>query len=61
MLALMNAKWIMLSLMYTVQGKTNFFERRVSEYAKAGVGRDSSQSSALQRPQEFKLCFDEEF
>jgi len=23
-----------------LEGKTNFFEKRVAEYAKAGVGRD---------------------
>jgi hypothetical protein len=25
------------------QGKTNFFEKRVGEYAKSGVGMDSKQ------------------
>jgi ribonucleoside-diphosphate reductase subunit M2 len=29
--------------MISLQGKTNFFERRVSEYAKSGVGKGSAQ------------------
>ena len=29
--------------MISLQGKTNFFEKRVGEYAKSGVGVDSSQ------------------
>ena len=32
----------------SLEGKTNFFERRVSEYAKAGVGVDpASQKFAI--------------
>jgi ribonucleoside-diphosphate reductase subunit M2 len=38
--------------MISLQGKTNFFERRVSEYARSGVGVDSAQQV---------LAFDEEF
>lgn len=38
--------------MISLQGKTNFFEKRVSEYAKSGVGVDSSQQV---------LAFDEDF
>lgn len=29
--------------MISLQGKTNFFEKRVGEYAKAGVGMDATQ------------------
>lgn len=36
----------------SLQGKTNFFEKRVSEYAKSGVGVDSSQQV---------ISFDEDF
>ena len=28
----------------SLQGKTNFFEKRVGEYSKAGVGADSSEA-----------------
>lgn len=38
--------------MISLQGKTNFFEKRVSEYAKSGVGVDSTQQI---------MAFDEEF
>jgi ribonucleoside-diphosphate reductase subunit M2 len=38
--------------MISLQGKTNFFERRVSEYAKAGVAVETSQQG---------LAFDEDF
>jgi ribonucleotide reductase beta subunit family protein with ferritin-like domain len=38
--------------MISLQGKTNFFEKRVSEYAKTGVGVESSQQ---------KISFDEDF
>jgi ribonucleotide reductase beta subunit family protein with ferritin-like domain len=38
--------------MISLQGKTNFFEKRVSEYAKAGVGVDASQQV---------IAFDEDF
>ena len=38
--------------MISLQGKTNFFEKRVSEYAKSGVGVDSAQQV---------LAFDEDF
>jgi ribonucleotide reductase beta subunit family protein with ferritin-like domain len=36
----------------SLQGKTNFFEKRVSEYAKNGVGVESSKQV---------LAFDEDF
>jgi ribonucleoside-diphosphate reductase subunit M2 len=36
----------------SLQGKTNFFEKRVSEYSKSGVGVDSSQQT---------ISFDEDF
>lgn len=39
-------------VMISLQGKTNFFEKRVSEYAKSGVGVDSTQQV---------IAFDEEF
>ncbi|RYG65551.1 ribonucleoside-diphosphate reductase [archaeon] len=38
--------------MISLQGKTNFFEKRVSEYAKSGVGNTAEQN---------KLAFDEDF
>jgi ribonucleoside-diphosphate reductase subunit M2 len=38
--------------MISLQGKTNFFEKRVSEYAKSGVGVDSSKQV---------ISFDEDF
>ena len=38
--------------MISLQGKTNFFEKRVSEYSKAGVGVDATQQV---------LSFDEDF
>jgi ribonucleotide reductase beta subunit family protein with ferritin-like domain len=38
--------------MISLQGKTNFFEKRVSEYAKSGVGVDASQQV---------ISFDEDF
>lgn len=38
--------------MISLQGKTNFFEKRVSEYAKSGVGVDSTQQI---------ISFDEDF
>jgi ribonucleotide reductase beta subunit family protein with ferritin-like domain len=38
--------------MISLQGKTNFFEKRVSEYAKTGVGVEASQQ---------KIAFDEDF
>ena len=38
--------------MISLQGKTNFFEKRVSEYAKAGVGYDQAQQA---------ISFDEDF
>jgi ribonucleoside-diphosphate reductase subunit M2 len=38
--------------MISLSGKTNFFERRVSEYAKSGVGIETSQQT---------LAFDEDF
>lgn len=38
--------------MISLQGKTNFFEKRVSEYSKSGVGVETSQQT---------LCFDEDF
>lgn len=37
--------------MISLQGKTNFFEKRVSEYAKSGVGAETSQHT---------LCFEDE-
>ena len=36
----------------SLQGKTNFFEKRVSEYSKSGVGVDAAQQV---------ISFDEEF
>lgn len=38
--------------MISLEGKTNFFEKRVSEYAKSGVGVDAADQ---------KICFDEDF
>lgn len=38
--------------MISLQGKTNFFEKRVSEYSKSGVGVDSTQQV---------IAFDEDF
>lgn len=38
--------------MISLEGKTNFFEKRVSEYTKSGVGKDKNDN---------KLSFDEEF
>jgi ribonucleotide reductase beta subunit family protein with ferritin-like domain len=38
--------------MISLQGKTNFFEKRVSEYAKSGVGVDSNKQV---------IAFDEDF
>jgi ribonucleoside-diphosphate reductase subunit M2 len=38
--------------MISLQGKTNFFEKRVSEYSKAGVGVDATQQ---------QIAFDEDF
>ena len=38
--------------MISLQGKTNFFEKRVSEYAKSGVGVDAAQQV---------IAFDEDF
>ena len=38
--------------MISLQGKTNFFEKRVSEYAKSGVGVEQSQQV---------ISFDEDF
>jgi ribonucleotide reductase beta subunit family protein with ferritin-like domain len=38
--------------MISLQGKTNFFEKRVSEYSKSGVGVDSAQQV---------IAFDEDF
>jgi len=32
-------------VLISLQGKTNFFERRVSEYAKAGVANSANKSS----------------
>jgi ribonucleoside-diphosphate reductase subunit M2 len=39
-------------VMISLQGKTNFFEKRVSEYAKSGVGVDAAQQV---------ISFDEDF
>ncbi len=39
--------------MISLQGKTNFFEKRVSEYSKAGVGSDAAGHNII--------SFDEEF
>jgi len=33
--------------MISIQGKTNFFEKRVAEYQKAGVMGDSSQTFSV--------------
>jgi ribonucleotide reductase beta subunit family protein with ferritin-like domain len=38
--------------MISLQGKTNFFEKRVSEYSKSGVGVDADQQT---------ITFDEDF
>ena len=38
--------------MISLEGKTNFFEKRVSEYAKSGVGVDAAEQ---------KICFDVDF
>ena len=38
--------------MISLQGKTNFFEKRVSEYSKSGVGVDASEQV---------IGFDEDF
>ena len=38
--------------MISLQGKTNFFEKRVSEYSKCGVGEDTSKQT---------IAFDEDF
>ena len=38
--------------MISLQGKTNFFEKRVSEYSKAGVGVDAAEQV---------IAFDEDF
>ena len=38
--------------MISLQGKTNFFEKRVSEYSKSGVGVDQSKQT---------ISFDEDF
>jgi len=38
--------------MISLQGKTNFFEKRVSEYSKSGVGVDATQQV---------IAFDEDF
>ena len=38
--------------MISLQGKTNFFEKRVSEYSKSGVGVDAAQQV---------IAFDEDF
>ena len=31
--------------MISLQGKTNFFEKRVGEYSKAGVGKNAEQNA----------------
>jgi len=41
--------------MISLQGKTNFFERRVAEYSKAGV------MSQLEKPEEDQFALDVDF
>lgn len=39
--------------MISLQGKTNFFEKRVGEYSKSGVGNDSSMNRCFDLDEEF--------
>jgi ribonucleoside-diphosphate reductase subunit M2 len=42
--------------MISLQGKTNFFEKRVSEYSKAGVKTTSTPSTTAAPSNEKSLC-----
>ena len=39
--------------MISLQGKTNFFEKRVAEYQKAGVSSGSDQNDAFSLDEDF--------
>ncbi|KAF8165460.1 ribonucleotide reductase small subunit [Crassisporium funariophilum] len=45
--------------MISLQGKTNFFEKRVSEYSKAGINHSGTADNSTQSSKEFAL--DEDF
>ncbi|KAI0303213.1 ribonucleotide reductase small subunit [Russula brevipes] len=47
--------------MISLQGKTNFFEKRVSDYSKAGVKTTSTSSSTAAPSNEKSFTLDEEF
>ena len=48
--------------MISLQGKTNFFEKRVSDYAKAGVNTSSTTASLTEAPAPSKsFTLDEDF
>ncbi|EAU84682.1 ribonucleotide reductase small subunit [Coprinopsis cinerea okayama7 len=49
--------------MISLQGKTNFFEKRVSDYAKAGVNQTAASSTDASQPQASNRLFslDEDF
>ena len=40
--------------MISLQGKTNFFEKRVSDYSKAGVNHTPASTPAAEQPQSTK-------
>ena len=45
----------------SLQGKTNFFEKRVSEYSKFGVSTSSSNFSESKETNNYGIVFDEDF
>jgi len=45
--------------MISLQGKTNFFEKRVSDYSKAGINHSSTSDNTAQSSKSFVL--DEDF
>jgi ribonucleoside-diphosphate reductase subunit M2 len=48
--------------MISLQGKTNFFEKRVSDYAKAGINTSSTTTPTTDTPAPSKaFTFDEDF
>ncbi|KAL4399713.1 Ribonucleotide-diphosphate reductase (RNR), small subunit [Malassezia pachydermatis] len=45
----------------SLQGKSNFFERRVADYAKAGVARDETEESTTQKQGAHTFSLEEDF
>ena len=47
--------------MISLQGKTNFFEKRVSDYSKAGVNTSSATAAKTDAPAPKAFTLDEDF